>query len=208
MAFRKSLILASVLIAGFMPLTARAQDNRQVWRDTEGQIVHVFSSGTCVRENSATSDPCAPSPVSVEVTWTPPVHYTVIAKEDRTVYFEFDKAGLTPEAKAKLDALAEKIKSANDVQGADVAGYADRIGTVSYNEKLSEARAKTVRDYLIAQKVVNTNVTKTRWFGKSEPKANCAKNLPRAQMIQCLQSDRKVQVDIIYRVEPPAHGGQ
>jgi outer membrane protein OmpA-like peptidoglycan-associated protein len=102
---------------------------------------------------------------------------------------------------ARLNTLADRLNSAGDVEGARVVGYADRIGTVSYNEKLSRKRAEAVRDYLIARGVVNSSVTKTRWVGKSEPTADCPKNMTRVQVIDCLQPDRKVEVEIIYRKE-------
>ena len=204
MKLKKTLALTTALMAGVMPLalsgSARA-DSRQVWRDTDGQIVRDYSSGTCVRQNSSEADPCAPQQ---PVVWTPPPKRTVIAQEDRTVYFTFNGTELADESKGRLDTLAERLSSASDIQGANVAGYADRIGTVSYNDLLSKKRAENVRDYLIAHHVVNTNVTQTRWFGKSEPSADCPQSLPHAAQIQCLQPDRKVQVDIVYRVETPA----
>ncbi len=205
--YKKILLFIGLFLTSFVllasPSAAFADDDHQVWRDSEGQIVHN-TWGMCVRSQLETSsDPCA-TPVAAapapHIAWRP-VQHTVIAKEDRTVYFGFNKADLTEEAKQKLNTLADKIKSANDIQGAQVAGYADRIGTVSYNELLSKKRAANVRDYLVARDIVNTNVTNTRWYGKSEPSANCSANLPRAQLIECLTPDRKVQVDITYKSE-------
>ncbi len=193
-------ILMLLGLGVFFPASDGYADDRQVWRSTNGNVVRSRYWGTCVRQNSYVQDPCAP-PAAAELKAP-----TVIAKEERTVYFDFNKAELTPESRAKLDALAEKLKAARDIQGADIAGYADRIGSVSYNDALSKKRAAVVRDYLVSRKVVNANVVKTRWFGKKEPSANCPNNLSRAELIQCLQPDRKVQVDIVYRLEaaPPA----
>jgi OOP family OmpA-OmpF porin len=210
MKFYNILILSSLLSASLLTImfcgTAHA-DDRQVWRDTEGEIVRDYATGTCVREDSSANDACAPQPARVAV-YAPPPKRTMIAQEDRTVYFSFNGTALTDESKQRLDTLAQRLTSANDVQGADVAGYADRIGTISYNDQLSRKRAEAVRDYLISRHVVNTNVTQTRWFGKLAPSADCPKDLPHALEIQCLQPDRKVQVDIVYRVEEPATMGQ
>ncbi len=189
-----------ILLFSFGVLTSAHADNRQVWRNTTGNVVRAAISGTCVRQNSSASDPCAPPvPAASAVR-------TQIAKDERTVYFDFNKATLRPEAKAKLDALAEKLKVASDIEGVAIAGYADRIGSVSYNDALSKKRASVVRDYLVSRKVVNANVVKTRWFGKTEPSAQCPSEMKRRELIECLQPDRKVQVDIVYRVEakPPA----
>jgi outer membrane protein OmpA-like peptidoglycan-associated protein len=202
MMFRKILLLVGIFLTSLILLVsssaAFADDDRQVWRDSEGQIVHD-TWGMCVRSRWALDyDSCAPPPE--QITWQPTQH-TVIAQEDRTVYFGFNRADLTEEAKKKLGTLANRIKSAKDIQAAQVAGYADRIGTVSYNELLSKKRAANVRDYLVAHDIVNASVTNTRWYGKSEPSANCSNNLPRTQLIECLQPDRKVQVDITYKSE-------
>ncbi len=170
-----------------------ADDYRDVVRSSDGQIVHSEFSGACVRTKWMTNTDACDAHA--------PVMHTVIAIEDRTVYFDFDQAVLTPEAMAILDSLAERMKSASDVQGARVVGYADRIGTASYNEKLSKHRAQVVRDYLVAHGVTNSNVTKVHWVGKSEPKAECQAGMQRPEMISCLQPDRRVEVQIVYHAE-------
>src|SRR5262249_45375594 len=130
-----------------------------------------------------------------------PVKRTIISEAARTVYFPFNKAGLTNEAKAQLDTLAETLKAAKDIQEAQVVGAADRIGSVHYNDKLSAKRAETVRDYLIARGYTNASVTKTRWVGKSEPTTNCSKKLAHKKLVACLQNDRRVQIEIVYKSE-------
>jgi len=191
---KRLLALSGFLLLATVGMT-HADDYRDVVRSTDGQIVHVTSSGTCVRTKWMNNyDACSSGQLPV-------VEHTVIAKEDRTVYFGFDKADLTPESMARLDTLAERLNSAADVEGARVVGYADRIGTVSYNDKLSKKRAIAVRDYLVAHGVTNASVTKTRWVGKSKPSANCDKDMRRVQLIDCLQPDRRVEVEIVYHAE-------
>jgi len=63
-----------------------------------------------------------------------------------TVYFAFDKASLVATEKANLDALAVMKPS-----GIRVSGYTCDVGSEGYNLKLSERRAKSVADYLIAK---------------------------------------------------------
>lgn len=203
-AYRKIFGLAEIILPAFILLAfsgaAHADaPNTQVWRDTQGVVVHN-SFGECVRSRwDNNTDVCAtqePPPPPVQ-------HHTVIAEEDRTIYFTFNKADLTDEAKNRLNSLAATLKSASDVQGAKVVGYADRIGSVTYNETLSKTRAMNVRDYLVAHEIVNTDVAQTHWVGKSEPTANCpkAKGKSKAKLIECLQPDRKVRVEIVYRTE-------
>ena len=52
-----------------------------------------------------------------------------------------------------------------------VEGHTDSVGSVAYNQTLSERRAKTVRDYLVSQGIDASRIT-TRGFGKSKPIAS------------------------------------
>ena len=177
-----------VLLASTGVARATNSDYRQVWRDSEGVIVRN-STGTCVRSIWITDeDPCG---VPGEV-----VHHTSINKEDRTVYFAFNRAEISPESKKRLDSLAPRLNDAKDIQGAEIIGFADRIGTDSYNQSLSKKRADAVRDYLVAHGLIKPSKTKVRWVGKSEPTADCSNDLSRPQLIDCLQPDRKATVEI------------
>jgi len=181
------LVLAGMVTLASMG-TARADDYRLVWRDSEGMIVHN-TYGNCVRSRWITDrDACGGA-----------VIHTIIAQADRTVYFAFNKSDLTDESKEHLNTLAGKLMSADDVEGAQIVGYADRIGTVSYNLALSKKRAETVRSYLISRGFLKDSVTKTRWVGKSQPATSCPKDLKKPALVDCLQPDRKVVVEIVYR---------
>jgi OOP family OmpA-OmpF porin len=207
---QSTLLLAGlVLIAAVSPVRADSNDHAVVL-DKRGDAVYN-TTGNCVRTKWMNEgDPCAPEappppkPVAVvppPPPPPPPVRHTVISQAARTVYFAFNKADLTNEAKAQLDTLAETLKAAKDIQEAHVVGAADRIGSNSYNDKLSEKRAVAVRDYLIARGYTNASVTHTKWVGKSEPITNCSKTLKGKKLIACLQNDRRVQIDIVYKSE-------
>lgn len=85
-------------------------------------------------------------------------------------YFDFDKATLKPEGKAELDRLAAKMREANNVTGIAVAGHTDAIGTEAYNQRLSERRAASVKDYLI-DRGVSPSLISARGEGESNPVA-------------------------------------
>jgi outer membrane protein OmpA-like peptidoglycan-associated protein len=119
-------------------------------------------------------------------------------EEERTVYFEFNKSTLTADGKHRLNALIAKIKATGPMQNLQVVGYADRIGTPSYNEALSKKRAEAVHAYLVAHGLVHSGVGKTRWFGDTEPSTNCPADMARKELIKCLQPDRKVEVEVVY----------
>lgn len=63
------------------------------------------------------------------------------------VHFEFDKAMLTAEAKSIMETAAETLRR-NPYVKVEIVGHTDSIGTDSYNQKLSEARARAVSDFL------------------------------------------------------------
>lgn len=50
--------------------------------------------------------------------------------------------------KHKLDKLIADISTWQQIESIEIHGYADEIGSKSYNQKLSEARANAVRNYM------------------------------------------------------------
>jgi OOP family OmpA-OmpF porin len=111
------------------------------------------------------------------------------------VLFEFDKATLRPEGRQKLDELAERIKDAQ-VESILAVGHADRIGSEQYNEKLSDARAASVKEYL-AQKGISPERVRSEGRGENEPvTGDQCKGQKGAKLIACLQPDRRVDVEV------------
>jgi outer membrane protein OmpA-like peptidoglycan-associated protein len=86
------------------------------------------------------------------------------------VLFDFNKYTLKPGAREKM-AKVSGILLAYPGLKIQVEGHTDSIGTEEYNQRLSEQRADTVRDYLVAQGVPNMTVTAVG-FGKSRPVAS------------------------------------
>lgn len=68
------------------------------------------------------------------------------------VMFGFNKATLTPHAKAALDELAQKAL-AQPRTVIELVGFTSRVGSPEYNLGLSRRRAEAVQRYLIQQKV-------------------------------------------------------
>lgn len=64
--------------------------------------------------------------------------------------FEFDKADLTPAAEAQLQQVATLIRKVPP-GGIQVIGHTDAKGDDAYNQRLSEARARTVADWFAMQ---------------------------------------------------------
>lgn len=113
-----------------------------------------------------------------------------------TELFEFNKAVLTPEARAKLDGeVIAKLRDLRDVRYINVNGHADRLGTAQYNQKLSERRAEAVRAYLVSKGVDRSKV-ETLGFGKTLPVKSCPDQKDRKQLIECLSPNRRVVVEV------------
>ena len=69
------------------------------------------------------------------------------------VYFDLDSSALRPEAGPVLDELAAWLREHTDVRLLRVDGHADEIGPSAYNHALSVARARAVRERLVALEV-------------------------------------------------------
>ncbi len=196
-----SMAAFGIMLVGAAPM-AHAETDQDVVRSGNSARTVVNSFNNCVRTKwMSAGDPCAPPAPPAPKPVVQQTH-VVIAQEERTIYFDFNKALLTDEAKRKLESLAVKLKSDRQVKQARIVGYADRIGRADYNEKLSRKRAENVRDYLIERGFINIQVAETRWLGDTAPSTHCAENLPHAELVTCLQQDRKVEVEIDYLPQP------
>ena len=86
------------------------------------------------------------------------------------VLFDTAKHTLRPAAREKLAKVAGIIAGHPGLRLA-VEGYTDSVGSDDYNQKLSEDRGTSVRDYLTKEGMVGTSVT-SQGFGKSQPVAS------------------------------------
>ncbi len=86
--------------------------------------------------------------------------------------FDFDKADLRSDAEAALEAAIPQIKQATEdgKHPARVEGHTDGKGSDAYNMRLSEARARSIRDWLARHKVLSPTADIVG-FGKSMPVA-------------------------------------
>jgi len=83
----------------------------------------------------------------------------VIKAEDVvTVYFDFDRSLLKPEAIQKLDSIYN-IMVELPVTTIQISGYTDGLGTDAYNKVLSDKRARACANYLIQKGIDATRVS-------------------------------------------------
>ncbi|MEV3831482.1 porin OmpA [Aeromonas allosaccharophila] len=114
------------------------------------------------------------------------------------VLFAFGKSTLKPEGVAALNTLYQQIVDVQPKDGsAVVVGYTDRIGSDAYNQKLSEARARTVADFLVGKGLPAGKVA-IEGRGEANPVTGtqCNSVKGKAQLISCLAPDRRVEVRV------------
>ncbi len=95
--------------------------------------------------------------------------YSEVLSDD-SMKFPVDKAALSPEAAARLDAFIEKLKGENKNVYVEVQGHTDSTGAKDYNYRLGEERAEAVRRYL-NQHGVALNRIGTISYGADSPVA-------------------------------------
>ena len=209
---KKSLILALLAGIGFGATVAQAQE--RVYVIDQRNVVAKSGFGLCWRTGywtpaAAAKDPagceCDKDLLPKEVCEPPappaPVAAPKPAGEKITVaadaLFDFDKAVLRPEGKAKLDELVAKA-GAIKLEVILVVGHTDRIGSAAYNQKLSERRAAAVKTYLVS-KGIEANRVYTEGKGLTQPVTGdkCKNTKPRKALIECLQPDRRADIEII-----------
>ncbi|MGH1408640.1 MAG: porin OmpA [Aeromonas sp.] len=114
------------------------------------------------------------------------------------VLFAFGKSTLKPEGVAALNSLYQQIVDVQPKDGsAVVVGYTDRIGSDAYNQKLSEARARTVADFLVGKGLPAGKVA-IEGRGEANPVTGtqCDSIKAKAKLISCLAPDRRVEVRV------------
>ena len=90
----------------------------------------------------------------------------VLSFED--VHFGFDKSTLTPEAKVILKRNIQLLNE-NPKAQIRIAGYTSASGTEDYNQKLSERRAASVREYLVSEGLIESDRLSTIGYGAAHP---------------------------------------
>jgi outer membrane protein OmpA-like peptidoglycan-associated protein len=102
--------------------------------------------------------------------------------------FDFDKAELHPADKELLSRVAGILMTSPDYT-VSVNGHTDDVGTDEYNQKLSERRAQSVRDYLVKSGLPADIFTVTG-EGKKRPLVPGASDKARAK-------NRRVELGIV-----------
>lgn len=87
------------------------------------------------------------------------------------VLFDFDKADIREEARDALKAVGEIIRD-NPGRRVRVEGHTDAKGSDAYNQKLSDRRAKSVKDWLVKVEGLGKSTFLVKGFGETKPVAS------------------------------------
>jgi len=146
--------------------------------------------GGCDGEIVKAAEPAPPPPPPAPAPAPKPVPAPVSEKVtfSADTFFDFDKAVLKPEGKAKMDDLVSKLEGMN-LEVIIAVGHTDSIGTNAYNQKLSVRRAEAVKSYLVS-KGIEANRVYTEGKGETQPIASNKTAAGRAK-------NRRVEIEVV-----------
>ena len=131
------------------------------------------------------------------------------------IFYDFDKATLRPESQKALDELV-KLLNENPNITIELSAHTDYKGSDLYNERLSQRRAESVVNYLIANGIAADRLT-PKGYGEGKPKKikrkvaekyqflkegdilteNFIVQLPEEQQEQCNQLNRRTEFIVL-----------
>lgn len=106
----------------------------------------------------------------------PPVPARVVVTDKKIelkdkIFFDTGKATIKPESNSLLDETAAVLTAHPEVKRVLIEGHTDNRGGAKTNQKLSEARARAVREYLVG-KGVDAGRLDAKGFGQTKPVAD------------------------------------
>lgn len=126
---------------------------------------HTFLATYRYEFNAPAAPPPPPVPAAAAATTPPPPPPAPVA-HPYEVYFEFDRATLTPDARQVVQQAAQNAMRGNATQIV-ATGHTDTVGAASYNLSLSKRRAAAVRAELMRDGV-SGNLISTSGVGKND----------------------------------------
>ncbi|HHC74172.1 MAG TPA: OmpA family protein [Thiothrix sp.] len=198
-------ISISALAAFMFATTAVAHDGDNVATGhKDGKVVDRW--GNCIISKSG-NDLCSPPPPEPEppkvvkqcknIKKCTPVNITMNKSLAGDTTFGFNKDFLTAAGEAELSRLANSLRGVS-VRSISIIGHTDACGSDSYNQGLSERRAATVANFLVANGI-NGAVISAQGMGETQAKKVPCKSYTDAER----ESDRRVDI----RIAGTASGG-
>lgn len=202
--------VAALIATAVLATAAGAQEihnwrnaSGEVWKNVDGQCWRDASwtpataaagcDGALVAPKAAAAAPAAPAAVAPAAPAPAAAAPAAAAAASKVTYaadafFDFDKAVLKAEGKAKLDDLVSKVKAIN-LEVIIAVGHTDATGNDAYNQKLSVARSEAVKAYLVS-KGIEKNRVYTEGKGEKQPVADNKTKEGRAK-------NRRVEIEVV-----------
>jgi OOP family OmpA-OmpF porin len=167
--------------------------------DDSGASVVRSGSGECLRTGRWTEtdltvecgkvEPAEIAAVETLTTELKPINLKADA------LFAFDSAVLTDQGRARLDSVMGQLPDESSLQDKriTITGFTDRLGPDTYNQDLSEKRARAVHDYLVSKGMRSGNVD-VRGLGPAQPLVSCEDERG-AALINCLAPNRRTTIE-------------
>ena len=175
-------------------ITWKNGTNELCWRDNfwTPATAAVGCDGAIVAQAPEPVVVAPPPPPAPKVVAPPPPPPQPVAATKVTyaadAFFDFDKAVVKAEGKAKLDDLIGKVKGIN-LEVIIAVGHTDSVGSDAYNQKLSVRRAEAVKAYLVS-KGIEKNRVYTEGKGEKQPVADNKTKEGRAK-------NRRVEIEVV-----------
>jgi len=109
--------------------------------------------------------------------------------ELKGIGFATGKADLLPGSDRALESTVKGLLKYDSVK-VEISGHTDNVGGLEYNDKLSQARAETVRNYLIRKGIAENRITAVG-YGYSRPRGD-------NRTVQGKALNRRIEISIIY----------
>ncbi len=113
----------------------------------------------------------------------------VVMRMPAAIAFDVGRSDVKPQFRTTLEEVARPLKTSSRTY-VDVLGHTDTTGNPASNQTLSERRAKSVADYLVARGVARARIS-TRGYGETHPLYN-----PETSEMQ-RAANRRVEVKIV-----------
>jgi OmpA-OmpF porin, OOP family len=137
-----------------------------------------------------------PAPVPAEPTAKARVPERVRLSAD--ALFGSNQSAVQQKGQNDLDQFSRQLSGAT-YDSISVTGHTDRMGSNAANQALSEARAASVKDYLVVRDRIDPARISATGMSETQPVtalADCSDSLSRARLIECLQPDRRVDIEV------------
>ncbi|MBJ6117728.1 OmpA family protein [Pontibacter sp. BT310] len=111
------------------------------------------------------------------------------------IYYDLDKYELTPQAAIELDKLVQTLKDNPHIR-IELSSHTDSRQTNYYNQMLSELRAKSAVDYLVAKGIERARL-ESKGYGETQLINNCADGVSCSEDMH--QQNRRTEFKILAR---------